>query len=93
MATTTPYVSGTKDTVVLSPARTGGALTSHGIVRRGRLRSLGLRLPRLAFEWQDLRGRMQRVKIRWGWVLLLAVILVLAMGEWGPAVSAIAALP
>ena len=57
-----------------------------GIVRPGRLR-------RMTYGWQDLKHEMQPFKIRWGWVLLLAIVLVLAMGEFGPAVSAIATLP
>ena len=56
-----------------------------GIVRPGRM-------PQMTFGWQDLKREMRPFRIRWGWVLLLAIVLVLAMGELGPAVSAIAAL-
>lgn len=56
-----------------------------GIVRPGRM-------PKMTFGWQELKREMQPLRIRWGWVLLLAIVLVLAMGECGPAVSAIAAL-
>jgi hypothetical protein len=64
-----------------------------GIVKLGRLRLVGPWLPRMAFSWQDLKREMRPLKIRWGWVLLLAIAIVLAMGEFGPAASAIAALP
>ena len=64
-----------------------------GIVKLGRLRLVGPWLPRMAFRWQDLKREMRPIKIRWGWVLLLAIAIVLAMGEFGPAASAIAALP
>jgi len=50
-------------------------------------------LPRMTFGWQDFRREMRPLKIRWGRVLLLAIALVLAMGEFGPAASIIAALP
>ena len=35
----------------------------------------------------------QALRIRWGLVLLLAIVLVLVMGESGPAASAITAQP
>jgi hypothetical protein len=47
----------------------------------------------MTFGWQELKREMQPLKIRWGWALLLAIALVLAMGELGPAVSAIVPLP
>jgi hypothetical protein len=71
----------------------GRALTIYGIARPGRLRWLGPWLPRMTFGWQDLKREMRPFKIRWGWALLLAIVLVLVMGELGPAASAIAALP
>ncbi|MGD2205657.1 MAG: hypothetical protein PVH17_02655 [Anaerolineae bacterium] len=64
-----------------------------GIVKPGRLHWVGPWLSRLTFGWQDLKHEMRPLKIRWGWALLLAIVLVLAMGECGPAVSAIAVLP
>jgi hypothetical protein len=51
------------------------------------------RLRKVTFGWQELKREMQPLKIRWGWVLLLAIAVVLAMGEFGPAVSAIVPLP
>jgi hypothetical protein len=36
---------------------------------------------------------MRPRKIRWGWVLLLVIILFLVMGECGPAVSSVAMRP
>jgi hypothetical protein len=39
--------------------------------------------------WHEVRPR----KLRWGWALLLAIAIVLAMGELGPAASAIIVLP
>jgi hypothetical protein len=64
-----------------------------GIFRPGRLHGVGPWLPRMTFRWQELKREMQPLKIRWGWALLLAIALVLAMGEFGPAVSAIVPLP
>ena len=64
-----------------------------GTVGPGRLRWPGPWLPRMTFGWQELKRKMQPFKVRWGWALLLAIVLVLAMGEWGPAASAIATLP
>jgi len=63
-----------------------------GIVRPGRLRRIGPWLPKMAWGWQELKRKTHSLKIRWGWALLLAIALVLAMGECGPAVSAIAPL-
>jgi hypothetical protein len=57
-----------------------------GIFQPGRLR-------KMTFGRQELRREMQPLKIRWGWALLLALALILAMGELGPAVSAIVPLP
>jgi len=62
-------------------------------IRAGWLCWIGLWMPRTTLEQQDLQSGMRPFRIRWGWVLLLAVILVLMMGEYGPAASAIAALP
>jgi hypothetical protein len=64
-----------------------------GAVRPGRLRWVEPWLPRLPLGWQDLWREMRPRKIRWGWVLVLAIAMVLAMGECGPAASAIARLP
>jgi hypothetical protein len=64
-----------------------------GTVRPGRLRWFTPWLPWMNFDWQELKREMQPLKIRWGWALLLAIVLILAMGEWGPAASAIAMLP
>jgi hypothetical protein len=63
------------------------------MVRLGWLDWLGPWPPRMNFRWQDLWREMRPLKIRWGRVLLLAIALVLIMGELGPAASAIAALP
>ena len=64
-----------------------------GVVKLGRLRWPRPWLPGMNFGWQDLKREMRPLKIRWGWVLLLAVVIVLVMGECAPAVSAIATLP
>jgi hypothetical protein len=56
-----------------------------GILRPGRLR-------KMTFGWQKLKREMQPLRIRWGWALLLAIALVLAMGEFSPAVSTIVPL-
>lgn len=45
------------------------------------------------FGWRDVLPELSPLKIRWRWVLLLAIALVFAMGEFGPAASAIIALP
>jgi hypothetical protein len=65
----------------------------YGIAKPRRLRWVGSLLPRMTFAWQDLKREMRPLRIRWGWALLLAIVLVLAMGECGPAASAVAALP
>jgi hypothetical protein len=64
-----------------------------GVVKPGRPHWLGPWLPGVTLGWQDPKREMRPLKIRWGWVLLLAIAMVLAMGEYGPAASAIAALP
>jgi hypothetical protein len=58
-----------------------------GAVRPGRLRWVGAWLPKLSLEWQDLWREMRPRRIRWGWVLLLAVVLFLLMGECGPSTA------
>jgi hypothetical protein len=63
------------------------------VVKPGRLRWIGPWLPRMTLGRQDLEREMRPLKIRWGWVLLLATAIVLALGECGPAASAIDALP
>ena len=93
MAASAPSVVEQADMDTLEHARSGHAHTVYGIVRAGRLRWPGPGLPRMVFGRQDLKRERRVIKIRWGWALLLAVALVLAMGEWGPAVSAIVALP
>jgi hypothetical protein len=64
-----------------------------GGVKLGRLRWLGPWPPRMTFGWQGLERETRPLKIRWGWVLLLAIVLVLAMGECTPAASTLAGLP
>ena len=64
-----------------------------GAVRPGRLRWVGLWLPKLSLGWQDLWREMRPRKFRWGLALLLAIVLFLLLGECGPAVSLIAAVP
>jgi len=93
MAASAPSVIEQEDVGTLDHARSGRAHTVDGIVRPRRLRWLGPGLPRMVFSRQDLQRERRPFKIRWGWALLLAMALVLAMGEWGPAVSAMAALP
>lgn len=62
-------------------------------VRPGRLRWIGPWLPRLPFKWHDLWHEARPRRIRWVWALLLALAIVLVMGEFGPAASAISPLP
>jgi hypothetical protein len=50
-------------------------------------------VPKITLDWQTFWREGRPRKFRWGWALLLAVAIVLAMGELGPAASAIAALP
>ena len=64
-----------------------------GAVRPGRLRWVGPWLPRLAPGWQDSWRAMRPRRIRWVWALLLAIAIVLVLGELGPAASAIWPLP
>jgi hypothetical protein len=64
-----------------------------GVVKQERLRWLGSWLPRMTLVWQDLKREMRPLRIRWGRVLLLAIVLVLALGECGPAAFAITLLP
>ena len=71
----------------------GCTLTAHRVVWPRRLRWVRPWPPRMTFDWQELRHVMRSFKIRWGWALLLAIVLVPAVGEWGPAASAIATLP
>ena len=60
-----------------------------GAVRSGRLRWVGPRLPRLALGWQDLWRELRPRRIRWGWALLITLVLLLLMGELSPSASAI----
>lgn len=64
-----------------------------GMMKPWRLRWPGPWLPETSFGWQDLKRKAGPFKIRWRWVLLLALALLLVMGEFGPAASAIAGLP
>ncbi len=64
-----------------------------GVVRPGRLRWLGPSVPKLTLGRQDLGRAIHPLGFHWGWVLLLAIALVLAMGEINPAASAIASIP
>jgi hypothetical protein len=62
-----------------------------GAVRPERLRWVGPWLPKLPLGrqlWRELQPR----KFRWGWALLLAIVLLLLMGELSPSASAIALL-
>jgi hypothetical protein len=93
MAASAPFVIEQEDMVTLEHAWMGRARTVYGIVRPRRLRWLRPGLPRMIFSRQNLKRERRPFKIRWGWALLLAVALVLVIGEWGPAVSAFAALP
>jgi hypothetical protein len=83
----------TKDILMMENAHMQRALTIFGIVRPDRLRWVGPSLPRLPFGWQDLWHELRPRKIRWLWVLLLAIAIVLVIGEFGPAASAIPPLP
>ena len=83
----------TKDILMMENAHMQRALTIFGIVRPDRLHWVGPLLPRLPFGWQDLWHELRPRKIRWLWVLLLAIAIVLVIGEFGPAASAIAPLP
>jgi hypothetical protein len=64
-----------------------------GAVGPGRLRWVGLWLPKLPIGWQDLWREMRPRKFRWGLALFLAIVLFLLLGECAPAASLIAALP
>ena len=59
-----------------------------GVVRPRRVRQVNPWLPRLPFGWQGLWRAMRPRRIRWVWALLLAMAIVLVMGELGPAASA-----
>jgi hypothetical protein len=64
-----------------------------GLIKPGWLRWFGPWPPRMTLGRQDIKREMYPLKIRWGWVLLLAIAMVLAMGEWGTVASAIVAVP
>jgi hypothetical protein len=64
-----------------------------GVVRPGRLRWVGPWLPRLPLNWQDSWRALRPRRIRWAWALLLAIAIVLVLGELGPAASALWPLP
>lgn len=63
------------------------------IVGPGWLRWLGPSSPRMTLGGQDPNREMHPLKTRWGWVLLLSIVMVLVLAECGPAASAIAPLP
>jgi hypothetical protein len=63
-----------------------------GTVRPGRLRWVGPWLPKLPLGWHDLWRELRPRKFRWGWVLLLAVVLFLLLGECGPSAATIIAM-
>jgi len=65
----------------------------RGAVRPGRLRWVGPWLSRLSPGLPDPWRAMRPRKSRWMWGLLLAVAIVLVMGELGPAASGIWPLP
>ncbi len=66
----------------------------QGTIEPGQLRWLRPWLPRPALGWQELWREMRPRGIhRWVRVLLLAIAIVLAMGELGPAASVFVALP
>jgi hypothetical protein len=67
----------------------------RGIIEPGQLRWPGPWLPRLPLGWQQELWREMRPRRvhRWGWVLLLAIAIVLAIGELGPSASAVLVLP
>ncbi len=93
MATAESCAAEQKDVVLLADAHLGSVLTYYGIGRIGQLRWVGPWLHRLPLGWHDLWREMRPRKIRWGWALLLAIVLVLAMGEWGPGVSVMTIIP
>ena len=64
-----------------------------GVVRPGGLRWIGPSVPRLTIGWRDLWREMRPRRFRWGLAVVLAIILFLLMGEYGPSASLIAALP
>jgi hypothetical protein len=64
-----------------------------GVGEPGRLRWRGPWFRGTPFGWGGVLPELPPLAIRWRWVLLLAVALVLARGEFGPAASAIIALP
>lgn len=63
------------------------------VVGPRRLRWVGLWLLRFTLGWRHLWSEVCPRKIHWGWMLLLAIALVLVIGECGPAASAITARP
>ncbi|MFN2241181.1 MAG: hypothetical protein ACK2U2_02755 [Anaerolineae bacterium] len=63
------------------------------MIKPWRLSWLDRWLPEASFVQQDLKRESSPFKIRWAWVLLLAITILLVMGEFGPAASAIAGLP
>ncbi len=64
-----------------------------GVVRPGRLRWIGIAIPRMKDGWQGLKREMGPLKIRWGLALVLALAFVILLGELGPAASVLFASP
>lgn len=58
-----------------------------GAIRPGRMRWIWPIIPRIGFEWHGWKKDMGPIKIRWGLVLILALVLFLLMGECGPSAA------
>jgi hypothetical protein len=64
-----------------------------GLVGPDRLRWIWPGVPSNPLDWQTIWREVRPRKFRWRWAMLLAVAIVLAMGELGPAASAIIPWP
>jgi hypothetical protein len=93
MARAITYLVRQYEAFAVETLRTGRLLAVHSVVRPGRLRWTGEAISGIRFGWHNLKREMRPLKIRWGWALLIAVILLLLLGELGPAASALARLP